>query len=65
MRLMGAAGEAFCLTKSKATAASAFQMYEFHSTQQGAQICPGHTFSLDYFLCAAEELELAAGNSRI
>jgi len=53
---VGAAGETFYLTKNKATAVSAFQMYEFHSTQQGTQIHPGQTFNMDYSLTQVLEL---------
>ncbi|WP_334266518.1 SphA family protein [Edaphobacter sp. HDX4] len=45
-----AAGETVYLTKNKATAISAFEMYEFHGVQQGTQIHPGETFDLDYSL---------------
>jgi hypothetical protein len=45
-----AAGETFYLTANKATALSAFQMYEFHGTQEGTQIHPGETMNLDYSL---------------
>ena len=41
-------GQTFYLTENKATAISAFQMYEFHTTQQGTQIHPGETMNLDY-----------------
>jgi hypothetical protein len=44
------AGETFYLTKNKATAFSAYQMYEFHTTQDGTNIHPGQTFDLDYSL---------------
>lgn len=47
---VASAGETFYLTGNKATAVSAFQMYEFHGTQQGTQIHPGQTLSLDYSL---------------
>jgi len=43
-------GETFYLTANKATAISAFQMYEIHTTQQGTQIHPGQTLNLDYSL---------------
>jgi hypothetical protein len=43
-------GQTFYLTDNKATAVSAFQMYEFHSTQSGANIHPGQTLDLDYSL---------------
>jgi hypothetical protein len=44
------AGETFYLTKDKATAFSAYQMYEFHTTQQQTNIHAGQTFDLDYSL---------------
>ena len=44
------AGETFYLTKNKATAFSAYQLYEFHTTQQGTNIHPGQTFDLDWSL---------------
>ena len=43
-------GQTIYLNSSKATALSAFQMYEFHGTQQGTMIHPGQTFNLDYSL---------------
>jgi hypothetical protein len=43
-------GQTFYLTKNKATVISAFQMYEFHTTQEGTNIRPGQTFNLDYSL---------------
>ena len=45
---VASAGETFYLTADKATAVSAFQMYEFHGTQQGTQIHPGQNVDLDY-----------------
>jgi hypothetical protein len=45
-----ASGQTIYLDSSKATALSAFQMYEFHSTQQGTTIHAGQTFDLDYSL---------------
>jgi hypothetical protein len=45
-----ASGQTVYLTENKSTALSAFQMYEFHSTQQGTNIHPGETFDLDYSL---------------
>ncbi len=45
-----AAGETFYLTSNKATAFSAFQMYEFHGTQEDTNIHPGQTLDLDYSL---------------
>ena len=44
------AGETVYLTKNKATAVSAFQIYEFHGTQTGTEVHPGQTMSLDYSL---------------
>jgi hypothetical protein len=43
-------GQTFYLTKSKRLALSAFQMYEFHTVQQGTGVHPGETFDLDYSL---------------
>jgi hypothetical protein len=48
-----AAGETFYLSEDKATTLSAFEMYEFHSTQSGTHIQPGETFDLDYSLMRA------------
>jgi hypothetical protein len=48
-----AAGETFYLSADKATTLSAFEMYEFHSTQSGTHIHPGETFDLDYSLMRA------------
>jgi hypothetical protein len=50
-------GETFYLTKNKGTAFSAYQMYEFHTTQWGTQIHPGQTFDLDYSLTQVLPLE--------
>ena len=44
------AGETFYLTKNKRTSVSAYQLYEFHTTQPGTHIHPGQTFNLDYSL---------------
>lgn len=41
-------GQTFYLQRSKRLALSAFQMYEFHTTQEGTDIHPGETFDLDY-----------------
>jgi hypothetical protein len=43
-------GQTIYLNPSKATALSAFQMYEFHGTQQGTMVHPGQTLNLDYSL---------------
>jgi hypothetical protein len=47
---VGASGQTVYLSADKATAFSAFQMYEFHTTQEGTGIHPGQTFDLDYSL---------------
>ena len=51
-------GQTFYLTKDRATIASAFQMYEIHTEQQGTGIHPGQTFNLDFSLMR----ELPFGN---
>ena len=43
-----AVGQTFYLGEKKRTALSAFQMYEFDTTQEGTQIHPGQTLDLDY-----------------
>ena len=43
-------GQTVYLTQNKRTSVSAFQMYEFHTTQKGTQIQPGQTLNLDYSL---------------
>jgi acyl dehydratase len=43
-------GQTIYLTGNKATALSAFEMYEFHGTQQGTMVHPGQTINLDYSL---------------
>jgi hypothetical protein len=45
-----ASGQTIYLNANKSTALSAFQMYEFHGTQQGTMIRPGQTLNLDYSL---------------
>ena len=58
-------GQTFYLTANKATAISAFQMYEFHTTQKQTSIHPGQTLNLDYSLthsiALADELSLQLG----
>jgi hypothetical protein len=60
-----AAGETFRLTGGGAIVASAFQMYEFHTTQEDTGIHPGETFDLDYSLMGSlrrtEQLNVQAG----
>ena len=41
-------GQTFYLKENKRLIFSAFQMYEFHGTQQGTDINPGETFDLAY-----------------
>lgn len=50
-------GQTFYLTDNKVTALSAFEMYEFHGTQQGTMIHPGQTLNLDYSLTQAFPLQ--------
>ncbi len=44
------AGQTFYLTGSKRLSLSTFQMYEFHTVQEGTGVHPGETFDLDYSL---------------
>ena len=53
---IASAGETFYLTDDKRTAVSAFQMYEFHGTQQGTNIHPGENVNLDYSITHAFEV---------
>jgi hypothetical protein len=50
-------GQTIYLTANKATALSAFEMYEFHGTQKGTAIHPGQTLNLDYSLTQAFPLK--------
>jgi hypothetical protein len=43
-----ASGQTLYLTSNKATVFSAFELYEFHTTQQGTNIHPGENLNLDY-----------------
>jgi hypothetical protein len=54
-----ASGQTIYLGPSKATALSAFQMYEFHGTQEGTMVHPGQTFNLDYSLSQTFPLQPA------
>jgi len=45
-----ASGQTFYLTEDRRTALSAFQMYEWHTAQEGTKIHPGQNFDLDYSL---------------
>jgi hypothetical protein len=46
-------GQTFYLTRDRKTIASAFQMYEIHTTQEDTAIHPGQTFNLDFSLMRA------------
>ena len=46
-------GQTIYVSKSKRLAFSAFQMYEFHTTQEGTGTHPGETFNLDYSMMAS------------
>ena len=56
-----ASGQTVYLTKDKRTAISAFQMYEFHGTQDGTGVRPGQTFNLDYSVTRTFPLRSDAG----
>jgi hypothetical protein len=43
-------GQTFFLTRTKQLTVSVFEMYEFHTTQEGTGTHPGATFDLDYSL---------------
>jgi hypothetical protein len=43
-------GQTYFLTQNKRLTLSTFEMYEFHTTQEGSHIHPGDTFDLDYSL---------------
>jgi hypothetical protein len=55
-------GQTIYLTENKLTNFSAFEMYEFHGTQQGTMVHPGQTLNLDYSLTQAFPLR---GNLRL
>lgn len=46
-------GQTVYLTKDRKTVASAFQMYEIHTTQEDTNIKPGQTMNLDFSLMRA------------
>jgi hypothetical protein len=58
-------GQTIYLSSNKATAISAFEMYEFHTVQEGTGIHPGETLSLDYsatqVLPVSKDLRLQIG----
>lgn len=41
-------GQTVYLTANKATAISAYEVYEFHGTQEDTDVHPGQTFDIDY-----------------
>ena len=41
-------GQTVYLTGNKATAVSAYEVYEFHGTQKDTDVHPGQTFDIDY-----------------
>jgi hypothetical protein len=60
-----ASGQTLYLTGDRNTAVSAFQMYEFHTVQEGTGIHPGQTLDLDYSLtrtmALTDDVRLQAG----
>jgi hypothetical protein len=58
-------GQTLYLNNSKRLVLSAFQMYEFHTTQEDTRIHPGETFDLDYSflgsLPAPKDVQLQIG----
>ncbi len=58
-------GQTVYLTESRATALSAFLMYEFHGTQEGTGIHPGQNLDIDYSVTQlfqlGKDLQLQAG----
>ena len=49
--------QTYYVTANKGTAVSAFEAYEFHTTQHQTQIHPGQTFDIDYSLTQAIPLD--------
>src|SRR5438270_7613803 len=60
-------GQTFYLTNNKVLSFSVFEMYEFHTTQEGTGVHPGDTFDLDYSFVRAfplsNEVRLQIGAS--
>ena len=54
-------GQTFYLDENKTTSISAFQMYEFHTTQKQTRIHPGQTLNLDYSVTQSIALGDKAG----
>lgn len=56
-------GQTFYLTRDRQLNASAFEMYEFHTTQEGTATKPGDTFNVDYSVM--QTLRLSSGSWRL
>jgi hypothetical protein len=56
-------GQTFYLTRDKQLNASAFEMYEFHTAQEGTATKPGDTFNVDYSVM--HTLRLSSGTWRL
>ena len=58
-------GQTYNLKQNKRLVLSAFEMYEFHTTQEGTRVHPGDTFDLDYSLMTSvpgsQSVRLQAG----
>jgi hypothetical protein len=52
-----ASGQTIYMNARKTTALSAFEMYEFHGTQEGTMVHPGQTVNLDYSLTQTLRLQ--------
>jgi hypothetical protein len=61
----GSSRQTVYLTKNKSLNLSAYEMYEFHTTQEGTGTRPGDTFDLDYSLMRAFALGRAARGCRL
>jgi len=53
-------GQTFYLTKDRSWALSAYEMYEFHTTQEGTGTHPGQTVDVDYSLTKTLALSRSA-----
>jgi len=51
-------GQTFKLLRSKSLSLSTFEMYEFHTTQEGTATRPGETFDLDYSITRSFPIRL-------
>jgi hypothetical protein len=54
-------GQTFYLSPGRSLALSTYEMYEFHTTQEGTGIHPGDTFDLDYSLMKAFKFSNGTG----